>query len=211
MTQTYQDFLDQIAQKESSFLTRTNSQDSYTLENKFGYLGKYQMGEAALIDAGYYKPNDGTKVNDYKGAWAGKNGINSKYDFLNSQFAQEDAIKAFYDKTWTYITNLNLDYYVGQHVGGVDITESGLVAGAHLVGVGGLVKFIKSGGSVVLKDGNGTPITTYLSALSGYDVPFIPISLAPIAPTSTSSYPFYMIDNYTVILLGELKKEQYAK
>ena len=28
---------------------------NYKAFNKYGYAGKYQMGEAALIDAGYYK------------------------------------------------------------------------------------------------------------------------------------------------------------
>jgi len=41
----------------------------------------YQMGEAALIDAGYYKA-DGTKTNDWTGQWTGKNGIYSKQDFF---------------------------------------------------------------------------------------------------------------------------------
>ena len=31
---------------------------NYKAFNKYGYAGKYQMGEAAMVDAGYYtKPN----------------------------------------------------------------------------------------------------------------------------------------------------------
>lgn len=59
MTKTYQDFRDQIAEKETSYLTRPDPQNSYTTVNQFGYVGKYQMGESALIDAGYYKAADG--------------------------------------------------------------------------------------------------------------------------------------------------------
>lgn len=51
---TYDDFFEALGQKESS--------GNYaSINKKHGYLGKYQMGEAALIDSGYYK-RDG-KIN----------------------------------------------------------------------------------------------------------------------------------------------------
>jgi len=42
----YFDFSDAIRFREST--------DNYTAINQFGFIGGYQMGEMALIDAGYY-------------------------------------------------------------------------------------------------------------------------------------------------------------
>ena len=48
----YDDFLNALGIRESG--------GDYTKQNTIGYVGKYQMGEAALIDTGYYK-KDSTK------------------------------------------------------------------------------------------------------------------------------------------------------
>jgi len=71
----YEAFLSALGLRESS--------GRYDVENPWGYLGKYQMGEAALIDAGYYL-QDGTAKNDWKGKWTGKDGVWSKEDYLSS-------------------------------------------------------------------------------------------------------------------------------
>ena len=44
---TLQDFLNDLGARESG--------GNYKAFNRYGYAGKYQMGEAALIDCGYYK------------------------------------------------------------------------------------------------------------------------------------------------------------
>ena len=80
---TFGDFLQALGNKESS--------GNYGAINQLNYLGKYQMGEKALIDAGYYTA-DGTKKNDWSGTWTGKDGVNSWQDFINSPQAQENAI-----------------------------------------------------------------------------------------------------------------------
>ena len=36
----------------------------YNILNKYGYAGKYQMGEMALVDAGYYTKSGGKYNND---------------------------------------------------------------------------------------------------------------------------------------------------
>ena len=45
MTKNFDDFLMDLALSESS--------NDYGITNKQGYLGKYLMGETALVDAGY--------------------------------------------------------------------------------------------------------------------------------------------------------------
>ena len=157
----YKDFLRALGYRESG--------GRYYIENSYGYLGKYQMGESALKDAGYYK-GDPTRRNDWIGEWTGKDGVWSKEDFLRNPRAQENAIREYHRKTWKYLKALGLDRYVGKTVGGIYITESGLLGGAHLLGAGNVKKFLKSNGRIIPKDGYGTPITEYISKFSGYDI-----------------------------------------
>ncbi|RUM61237.1 MAG: hypothetical protein DSY66_02675 [Persephonella sp.] len=159
---SYTDFLRALGYRESG--------GRYNIENSYGYLGKYQMGEMALIDAGYYKGDSTPRKNDWIGEWTGKDGVWSKEDFLNNPQAQENAIREFHRKIWKYIKALDLDRYVGKTIAGIYITESGLVGGAHLVGVRSLAKFLKSNGSEIPRDGFGTPITEYISKFNGYDI-----------------------------------------
>ena len=73
----YQDFKDAIAFREST--------DDYGVVNEYGYMGRYQMGKLALIDAGFMDSN---------GNWTelAKNyGVSSKESFLNNKEAQDAA------------------------------------------------------------------------------------------------------------------------
>ena len=163
----YQDYLAALARRESG-----GQPDPYRAVNRAGYLGKYQMGELALIDAGFYK-RDGTNSNDFRGEWTGKHGVHSKEDFLNSPQAQEAAVHAYNRAQWRYIRNEKLDTHIGKQYGdGPMLTASGLLAGAHLVGVGNLQKYLESEGKTVPRDGNKVPITRYMQDMAGYEVPF---------------------------------------
>jgi len=166
---TYEEFLKAIAAKES--------QGQYDKVSKAGYLGAYQMGEQALIEAGYYKRDD-TSANDWKGQWTGKNNIKSKEEFLKSKEAQDAAIKELMKAQWKYITAYQLDSYDGQTLEGVKITVSGLLAGAHLVGARALKSFFDSKGRIIPKDGNNVPVTEYMTKFGGYETPFSPTKRA---------------------------------
>lgn len=99
----------------------------YQAKNQYGYLGKYQMGESALIEAGYAR-SDGN--NDNKNiSWTGKDGINSSSDFLNNPNAQESAYNSYLGSNWNQIKAFGLDKNVGQTYNGTTITESGLLKG----------------------------------------------------------------------------------
>ncbi len=161
---TYDDLFDALGVRESS--------DNYQAENSAGFIGRYQMGELALDDAGYYDSDDGTSANDWIGTWAGKNGVNSKSDFLNDPAAQDAAVRDFFDALWGFAKNLNLEKYEGQTLNGVHITISGMLTGAHLVGIGGLKNYLESGGTTIPTDGNNTPITEYITLFADYDTPF---------------------------------------
>ena len=71
---------------------------------------------------------------------------------------------------WKYIKNLKLDKYIGRIINDVEITASGLLAGAHLKGVGGLKTYLESDGKNDVKDRKGTPISRYISQFANYDV-----------------------------------------
>jgi Ca2+-binding RTX toxin-like protein len=164
MAKEYRDFLEAIKLRESS--------GNYQVVNGLQYLGGYQMGEAALIDAGYIKRDSSPNNNDFSGGWTGKNGIYSTSDFLNNPHIQDIAIQDYYNVLWRYIEHFNLDNYIGLEIGGILISESGLIAGAHLVGVGELKKFLDSEGAIIPQDGNGTPITEYMDEFGGFDTPY---------------------------------------
>jgi integrating conjugative element protein (TIGR03758 family) len=154
----YADFLQSLAQRESG-----NRPD---VVNKYGYAGLFQMGGAALNDAGYYKGAD----NKWTSTWTGKDGISSLKDFLASPQAQVNAITAYHQKIDQFIKSKGLDAYEGKTLNGVTLTKSGMIAGAHLVGMGNLETWIKSGGAIVPKDGNKIAITAYVQQFGGYQV-----------------------------------------
>jgi hypothetical protein len=52
----------------------------------------------------------------------------------------------------------------------VYITESGLLAAAHLAGPGNVKKFLRKG--YEFKDGNGTKMTSYMIKFSNYRLEF---------------------------------------
>lgn len=160
---SYDDFLDALGQRESS--------GDYTVVNRLGYLGKYQFGELALIDAGYYT-RDGTSTNDWRaGFWTGKGGIDSRAEFLGTPAAQEAAIRDYMELQWSYVRSVWT--YEGQVLNGLKITVSGMLAGAHLVGNGNLAKFLRSGGDDVARDANGVAVSDYVAQFGGYETPYL--------------------------------------
>ncbi|MBW8830762.1 MAG: hypothetical protein JF606_15305, partial [Burkholderiales bacterium] len=91
-------------------------------------------------------------------------------DFKNNPTAQAQAIATYHQRVWSYIKAQGLESYVGQTVGGVEMTQSGMIAAAHLVGSGNLAAFLRSDGRSVPRDGNNTPITEYISRFGGYTI-----------------------------------------
>ena len=158
----------------NNFLTDLGARESggkYNIMNKYGYAGKYQMGEMALVDAGYYKKGLNEPYNnDWSGKFTGKDGVNSIKDFLNNPKAQENAQIIFKKKQWGYLKAVGADKYAGKIINGYTITPSGLLAGAHLKGAGSVIKYLKSNGQIIEKDGFGTSVETYMKKFAGYDV-----------------------------------------
>ncbi|MBR8840405.1 MAG: LysM peptidoglycan-binding domain-containing protein [Stigonema ocellatum SAG 48.90 = DSM 106950] len=173
---SFQDLLLALGRRETG-----QQNPPYNIENQLGFIGKYQFGEALLIDLKYYQANvyygNGADKNYWQGKWTGKNGINSKQDFLNNKNnAQEIAIQEAFALNLNRINSQlqqngrSIKQFIGQQQGGVSITTSGILAAAHLRGEGGVVNLLLY--NQVSYDENGTSILDYLREFGGYQTPF---------------------------------------
>lgn len=122
------------------------SQGLYKLVNRYGYMGKYQFGKSALRALG---------ITDTKA-------------FLNTPHIQERAFRALLSKNKWELRN-EITKYEGKVIKGVEITESGLLAAAHLAGAGSVKAFLKSNGRNGFRDGFGTSLKSYIKRFGGYD------------------------------------------
>lgn len=139
-----------IAFKES--LAFKESGGRYGAINTLGYMGKYQFGEEALMDCGVF---------DFE-------------DFLCDSRMQEEVF-AYY----TFRNRIRLRKYIerfeNRRINGTLITESGLLAAAHLAGVGNVKKYLKTSGEFDSEDVYGSSITDYLRRFAGYQLGDYPL------------------------------------
>ena len=88
---SFQQFLNDLGARESAC--------NYKAFNKYGYVGKYQMGEMALIDSGYYQKPSRKYNNDWSGVFLGKDGVNSIQDFFKQSKSSRKCTNKFQEKT----------------------------------------------------------------------------------------------------------------
>ena len=120
------------------------------LVNPFGYMGKYQLGKSTLRTVGVY---------DFQ-------------EFLRNAEWQDKAFQALIARNKWLLRN-EIEKYSGKVINGIEITESGLVAAAHLGGAGSVKKYLRSNGRSGFKDGFGTSLSSYIKKFAGYDVSHI--------------------------------------
>lgn len=134
----HKSFLKKIGHYESS--------NDYSKVNRWGYMGKYQFHQETLraldIDV-------------------------SKKKFLSSPTLQEEAMRKLLTDNKRTLRRY-IRKYDGKVVHGVYVTESGILAAAHLGGAGNVMNWFRKGED--FKDGNGTPITKYMKVFSGYEL-----------------------------------------
>ncbi|WP_340154782.1 peptidoglycan-binding protein LysM [uncultured Winogradskyella sp.] len=126
------------------------SQGDYFTVNTFGYLGKYQFGTETLKILGIYTPNQ----------------------FLYNPELQEKAFIANAERN-KWVLRKDIKRFEGKHIAGVKVTESGILAAAHLAGPGSVKKFLRSYGGNNLSDAYGSTVKTYMKKFSGYDTSII--------------------------------------
>ena len=132
-------FLDAIGFRESS--------NNYKAVNQFGYLGKYQFGRKTLNAIGFENI--------------------SNREFLANPSIQEEAMFVLLKRN-KHTLRREIKKYVGKTINGIYITESGILAAAHLAGAGNVKKFFRKG--YEFRDGNGTKMTSYMKRFANYQL-----------------------------------------
>jgi hypothetical protein len=123
---------------------------NYRMVNAFGYLGKYQFGKSTLKIIG----------------------ITNVQLFLNNPALQELAFEALLAKN-KHLLRYDIKRFCGKKVNGVYITESGILAAAHLAGAQSVKNYLRSNGNQTFYDGFGTSLSSYLRKFAGYDTTVI--------------------------------------
>ena len=139
VVKNYGSFLNAVGHREST--------NNYKAVNQFGYLGKYQFGRKTLNAIGLDSV--------------------SNREFLANPNIQEEAMSILLKKN-RHTLRREIRKYVGDTVNGIYITESGILAAAHLAGAGNVKKFFRRG--YEFKDGNGTKMTSYMIMFADYDL-----------------------------------------
>ncbi|WP_027075768.1 hypothetical protein [Maribacter antarcticus] len=123
------------------------SKGDYFAVNTFGYLGKYQFGTSTLELMGVY----------------------SDQQFLGNPVLQEKVFQINIARN-KWILRRDIKRFVGKRIRGIEITESGMLAAAHLAGAGNVKRYLRSFGKKDVMDDYGTHITCYINEFSGYDI-----------------------------------------
>ena len=151
------EFLDAMAHRESSDnwkaakRGRIKGKDGVT--RHADYVGKYQFGYYAFKEIG-------------------KNQI--KYDQFKRNpnsypEAEQDAdMIRLMKRNQHYLRNHKK--HIGRTISGVDVTESGIIAAAHLVGNKAVRDFLDSNGKTDKRDGNGVRCSDYMKEFQGYNL-----------------------------------------
>ncbi len=122
------------------------SQGRYSVINPYGYMGKYQFGKGTLNLIGVYN----TKT------------------FIEDPSIQEKAFEANLSRN-KWILRRDIKRFSGKTIAGVKVTESGILAAAHLGGPGSVKKFLRSYGQNVFSDAFGSSVRFYMKKFKGYD------------------------------------------
>lgn len=131
-------FIHLIGQKESN--------GKYNVVSKRGYLGFYQFHPKTLKIIGM----DVTRKK-----------------FLKSKKLQDSAMISYLSLNKRILKN-EIEKYSGRLIKGKPITESGILAAAHLAGPDKVKYYLKHGKD--RSDGNGTRISYYMRKFSGYNL-----------------------------------------
>lgn len=123
---------------------------NYNSVNTYGYLGKYQFGASTLKLIGIHNPAK----------------------FLKNPRLQEKAFLANTARN-KWILRRDIKNFVGKRINGIVVTESGILAAAHLAGPGSVKKYLRSYGLDNFADGYGTTVYYYMKRFSGYDTSFV--------------------------------------
>jgi hypothetical protein len=139
-----------VVKNNSTFLSAIGFREStnnYKAVNRFGYLGKYQFGRKTLNAIGFENV--------------------SNREFLANPSIQEKAMLTLLKQN-KHTLRKEIAKYSGKVINGIYITESGILAAAHLAGAGNVKRFFRNGKNFA--DGNGTKMTSYMKQFANYEL-----------------------------------------
>ena len=130
-----------------NMMGRRESSNRWTVVNRWGYMGRYQMSRKNVDK------------------FLGKHVTNKQ--FLNSKDLQNECMLKLllHNKK---ILRRQISKYSNTAVHGVWVTESGILAAAHLAGAGNVKKWFRNGKDP--KDKLGTALTDYMTLFAGYNL-----------------------------------------
>lgn len=126
------------------------SRNDWRVVNKHGYMGTWQHGTRLLKEFGL-------------------NITPEKFRADSSAFPPDVQYRVLMSQIRVQTIRLKkYDSWIGQEIGGITITRSGMLAGAHLGGIGAVKAFLYSNGTIDRADANETKISDYLKEFSIY-------------------------------------------
>lgn len=140
---------DEVVDDTHTYLNKIGYSESsgrYSVVNEHGYMGKYQFSPNTL---------------------RGLDILVNKKQFLNNPSLQDSAMVVLLIHN-RKILKRYIDEYSGIEINGNTITESGILASAHLVGPYRTKLLLKNG--IDYSDAYGTKASEYLTKFSGYNL-----------------------------------------
>ena len=125
---------------------KKESNNNFKSVSKYGYLGKYQF---SIYTIKMY-------------------GVENIDEFLASPELQEKVFKAYIAENKWYLKN-EIKHYVGKKINGTLITESGIIAAAHLAGPANVKIYLQNNGNIRFQDNFGTSIRHFMKRFGGYN------------------------------------------
>lgn len=132
-------------------LAKIESDNNPRAVNRFGMMGKYQFSPRTLRLMGVTA---------------------SREEFLSNEELQDSAMVMYMKENRSILRKL-IRQYEGTWHRGVYITKSGILAGAHLAGHGGVWAFFDpKNHKYKTSDANGTTVALYMTKFANYKVEF---------------------------------------
>jgi len=141
------------------------SQHIWNIANRYGYVGRYQLGRLALMDMGY----DTIWINQLQNSIYKENNM-YKFDLsLFPPHKQNEAILKYIKRIEKYYLGDIIKKYVDTEISGVKITKAGILS-ASFLGFSSVRKFVLSNGKNNPSDGNGHTVKDRLKMFENYEL-----------------------------------------
>ena len=144
-------------------LGKSESGNNYAQANPYGYIGKYQFGYKTLVGVGVCQ-NIG-EAKEFRDKF-----ISSPDSVRINMWSPVEQEMAMVKLTKYHKKHLNkyIKEYRGKIINGIYITESGILAAAHLSGAKGVEDYFNNNENFA--DANGVTIEHYLKKFCGFKI-----------------------------------------